>query len=289
MARKITTRKTSEQRREEANALQASIADQVANLPAQWLAYLGAVQRFGTYSLNNILLILSQRPDATQVAGFRQWQKAGRQVNRGAKSIKIFGFATKKYEDDDGEEATRTYYPVLSVFDIADTSPIESAEQGSGAVNANPTQRFSGEDPDGIYAAVEEYLSSEGWNVSRETLAGRLDGYTRYDTREVKVEASHNPALAADTILHEAAHALMHAHDAPGEYVAHRGLKECEAESVAYVVAGVLGLDTAQESIGYIAGWTKQDADLIRTTAERVLATSQRLLDALTAAEEATG
>src|SRR5438552_1259567 len=37
--------------------------------------YLGAVSRFHKYSLYNVLLIASQRPDATHVAGFRTWLK----------------------------------------------------------------------------------------------------------------------------------------------------------------------------------------------------------------------
>ena len=36
------------------------------------------------------------------------------------------------------------------------------------------------------------------------------------------------------------------------EYLEHRGLMETEAESVAYVVAGMLGIDTSAYSIGYI-------------------------------------
>ncbi len=33
---------------------------------------------------DNVWLILAQRPDATRVAGYRTWQRLGRQVNRGA-------------------------------------------------------------------------------------------------------------------------------------------------------------------------------------------------------------
>ena len=80
-------------------------------------------------------------------------------------------------------------------------------------------------------------------------------------------------------MLHEAAHALMHA-DAV-DYHQHRGVYETEAESVAYIVAGVLGLDTSSKSIGYIAGWTDGDIETVKSTATRVLATARTILDGI--------
>ena len=46
--------------------------------------WLTTMSRFHDYSLNNTLLIASQKPDATLVAGYTSWQKNfGRQVNKG--------------------------------------------------------------------------------------------------------------------------------------------------------------------------------------------------------------
>jgi antirestriction protein ArdC len=52
--------------------------------------YLRTAATFHAYSPNNVLLILSQRPDATRVAGYRAWQALGRQVKKGEKAISIF-------------------------------------------------------------------------------------------------------------------------------------------------------------------------------------------------------
>jgi hypothetical protein len=92
MGRKIITRST-EERQAEAEALHASIVKQVQQLAdnGQWRAFLELARSFHNYSLNNLLLILAQKPDATMVAGFRQWQTKGRQVHKGEKSIKFFG------------------------------------------------------------------------------------------------------------------------------------------------------------------------------------------------------
>ena len=97
------------------------------------------------------------------------------------------------------------------------------------------------------------------------------------------IDADLSPAQTAKTALHEAAHVLLHADEEPGEYAAHRGIKETEAESVAYVLAGLLGLDTAAYSIGYVAGWADGDPDTIRGPAARVLSAVHTLTDALTA------
>jgi len=47
------------------------------------------VQKFRTYSVLNVLLILTQCPNAGRVAGYRTWQSFGRQVKTGEKGIMI--------------------------------------------------------------------------------------------------------------------------------------------------------------------------------------------------------
>lgn len=52
-------------------------------------AYLRVMSRFHKYSWGNALLIYSQRPDATHVAGFNAWLKLRRCVRKGEKGIVI--------------------------------------------------------------------------------------------------------------------------------------------------------------------------------------------------------
>src|ERR1035438_203879 len=51
--------------------------------------YLAAIGRFHRYSLRNVMLIASQNPTATHVAGFHTWHKLGRFVKKGEKGILI--------------------------------------------------------------------------------------------------------------------------------------------------------------------------------------------------------
>src|SRR4051794_33379224 len=56
--------------------LLAALTEQVEKLtPSEgWREWLAVAGRFHSYSLNNQLLILPQRPTATRVAGYRTWQ-----------------------------------------------------------------------------------------------------------------------------------------------------------------------------------------------------------------------
>jgi len=292
MVRKVATQKSIEERREQAEVLQASIGEQVEQLrqSEQWTRFLQFAQAFHAYSLNNVLLILSQNPTATRVAGFRRWLELGRQVRKGEKSIKIFGYREREVTDEDdqnvavdvlgtGERVVR-YFPILSVFDQSQTDPTDPETEDPSQL----AQQLHGEDPMGILEAVTDYLTGQGWTVTRELIAGATNGYTTTDgTRRVVIDAELSPAQAAKTGLHEAAHVILHADEDHTEYVEHRGIKETEAESVAYVVAGILGLDTSSFSIGYVAGWSHGEAEAIRSTASRVLKTAHTLADAIAA------
>ena len=135
-------------------------------------------------------------------------------------------------------------------------------------------------------------MTARGWTVTREIIEGETNGYTTTDgSRRIVVDARLAPAQAAKTMLHEAAHALMHAADtasAEDRRDLHRGRMEVEAESVAYVLAGILGLDTAAYSVGYVAGWANGDTTAVADTARAVLATVHELADALDPTETDT-
>ncbi|WP_433862647.1 ArdC-like ssDNA-binding domain-containing protein [Streptomyces sp. L7] len=283
MSSKVITRHA-EERQAQAEALHASIVEQVQQLAdsGQWRTFLEFARSFHNYSLNNVLLILSQNPDATMVAGFRQWQAKGRQVRKGERSIKIFGYREKKTArpDSDTDEAAESdervarYFPTLSVFDIAQTDPIEGAEP----LPADPTRRLTGEDDHGIIAPLSAHLEAHGWSIHRAPLTS-ASGFTDPESHQVTLAENLAIEQAAKTLIHETAHIELHHIDDIDEYRAHRGRMEVEAESVAFIVAGLTGFDTSSYSIGYITGWANQDATIIRDTAARVLKTAHSIAE----------
>jgi hypothetical protein len=78
-------------------------------------SYLTAMAQFHHYSFQNILLIASQRPTASRVAGIRAWNQLGRRVKRGEKGIMIFapmiGFQRNRVEEWTAE---RTAAPFMT-------------------------------------------------------------------------------------------------------------------------------------------------------------------------------
>lgn len=133
-----TRKKLSPAQREAAKSARQAKVDKINVLMAQ-AEEQGLVEvpedfakSFERYSPRNQLLVLLQRPEATQVAGYRAWQAEGRQVKRGEKGIMIFGPSRKKTikEEKDGKEEERTISfapPVVTVFDISQTEEIAEA------------------------------------------------------------------------------------------------------------------------------------------------------------------
>jgi antirestriction protein ArdC len=279
--------RTIEEKKAQAEALHDSISTQVEDLrnTEQWTKFLAFATAFHTYSLNNLLLILSQRPDATQVAGFRKWQGLGRQVRTGEKSIKIFGYSTKKVtkvdENGDSQERQIARFPILSVFDTGQTNPIEGVE-----VAGSITAHLTGADDFGIIDTLSAHLVENGWTVERQSIPGDKNGYTNPEQKLIVLDANLSREHMAKTLIHETAHVLLGHTENMTEYTLHRGLMETEAESVAYIVAGLIGFDTSGFSIGYIAGWADADTELIKSTAGRVLHTAHQIAGILAPSTE---
>src|ERR687885_713321 len=124
--------------------------------------YLRTAATFHQYSTNNVLLILSQRPEATRVAGYRAWQALGRQVKKGEKAISIF--APRPYrvttEDEQGEEQTREglTFRSVPVFDVSQTE--------GDAIPTMEAPTLTGDAGQEIYAALVAFAAHEGLTVT---------------------------------------------------------------------------------------------------------------------------
>ena len=135
-----------------------------------------------------------------------------------------------------------------------------------------------------------ELIEANGLTVDTVADASHLqgaNGRTTLPSRTVSVRADMDDAAMVKTLIHEAAHVLMHRH--PRARYLPRPLKEVEAESVAYVVASVHGMPTDDYSFPYVAGWAGEDADkAIRETQARVNQAS-RIIIGVSPAEHKVG
>ncbi|HZD24159.1 MAG TPA: ArdC family protein [Acidimicrobiia bacterium] len=87
-----------------------------------WQQALAVAARFHDYSFANTQLIWAQAAGRgftpSRVAGYRTWQKLGRQVRRGEKGIQILAPITRTLEMEDGEAERRVIgFRVVHVFD----------------------------------------------------------------------------------------------------------------------------------------------------------------------------
>lgn len=272
-----------------ADAVQDLLGDLHAGVVAltegdEWRRFLDVARRFHRYSFLNTLAILVQRPDATRVAGYRRWQQLGRQVRRGERGIRILAPVTARQQAStpedapgaapDGTEEQRVVlrgFRVARVFDVSQTDGEPLPEP--------PVRALAGDAPVGLVDDLRRLIEREGFAYAVDTLPGHPGAYgvTDYDARTVTVRPDLAPAQQAKTTAHELGHVLLHH---PADDLG-RERREVEAESVAYVVCAAHGLPTDAYSLGYVAGWSGGDLDVVRATGERVLACARRVLDSL--------
>ena len=192
-------------------------------------AYLDVQARFHHYSWGNCLLIMSQRPTASQVAGYKTWQSLERQVRKGEHGIMIFAPCPYKreVERNDGETETREgmFFRAVHVFDVSQTD----GEDLPGV--EVPTVQDAA---DTLLAKLVDVATKRGIKVEFSAIESGAFGVSQKGT--VGVDNRHTTGQQAKTLAHELVHEAMHWDDKErGTFT--RNLAELEADSVAYVVA----------------------------------------------------
>jgi antirestriction protein ArdC len=236
-----------------------------------WKEWLAVQSRFHRYSFYNTLLILTQRPEASRVAGFHTWRQVGRHVRKGEHGIWILAPMTRRIRDEDGREDAEPVriisgFKPVTVFDVGQTDGEELPEVCT---------RLDGEDEAGVFARLVEVAGSIGYCVEDVEIPGESNGDCTFELRRIRVEVRNTPAQRVKTLAHEIAHAILH------EGFSDRALAELEAESTAYVVCSALGVTSDQYSFGYVAGWAgggdeaiariKSSGDRIHQAADAIL------------------
>jgi hypothetical protein len=140
---------------------------------------------------------------------------------------------------------------------------------------------LTGDAPDGITEQVTALIESLGFTVTTGD-CGPANGITSWLTHKVTIRADLEPAARLKTLLHETGHVLAHDPELDLEPSC-RGIKEVEAESIAFIVAHTIGLDTSAYSFPYVAHWASGvgDLDAVKATTERVIKHARTILDHL--------
>lgn len=240
-----------------------------------------AMGNLGKYSFNNQVYILMQMPEATTVHGMKKWNKLGRHIKPGSKSLKIFSPILKTVEEKekDGEgndvldkdgNPKKTRRQIVSgyeqgyVFDISQTDGREL-----DVYRFDETKIV--ENKDRILDGLRKVAESNGFTISyatKEELGSGCYGLCNHSTNEIKILEGMSDLQEVSTTVHECGHALAHSayrKDFEGlTPMEKREIKEVEAESIACVVCTYLGLDTQNFNFSYITGWAEGDIGKFR-------------------------
>ena len=213
-----------------------------------------------------------------------------RYVKKGEKGIRVIAPVTTKKEvetdkmdpstgqpvrDADGnpvkEKKTVIYrnFKMTSVFDVSQTEGEPLPALGVHQLEGHVT------DYDRFMDAMEELspVPISFGQVRGEEVKGFYDAAEK----KIVIRQGMSELQTMKTLIHEVAHSLLHSREQmeTDGVQKDRQTKEVEAESVAYTVCQMFGLDTSEYSFPYIASWSsgkdmkelKASMDTIRRTA----------------------
>jgi len=287
-------------REEKMSTIQKKLEDGVRAIftSEKYQEYISAMSKFPRYSINNCILIASQLPEASLVCGFRKWQtEFNRTVNKGEHGImilapikgktevveEVFDENNKAVVDENGNQKTekvtreyQTFRPVY-VFDVSQTSgdPLPTL-----ASELNETV-------DSFEEMKSVLISISPVPVSFETINGGANGYYSPTAGKIVIDERLPQLQMLKTMVHEIAHATLGHGSKEDKW--DRQTKEVQAESVAYWVTQMIGLDTSDYSFGYISGWSKdkevselkESLDVIKQTADKLSSSIEEKLKEL--------
>jgi hypothetical protein len=216
------------------------------------------------------MLIASQKPTATHVAGFHTWHKLGRFVKKGETGILILApiirpkIQTIERPETD-ESSTPVGFRAAYVFDISQTDGQDLPEIGH--VDGDPREY---RDRLGKFISNQGILLEYSQHIApaRGTSAGG----------KITLLPGQTPAEEFATLAHEVAHELMHRDERRAS--TSKRSRETEAEAVAFVVCHAIGLETGSAAQDYIQLY-EGDAMLLSESLEHIHQSASRILNAI--------
>jgi len=223
----------------------------------QFKKILESFSKFHNYSYQNNILIHMQKPNATFVAGYKQWEdKFNRHVKKGENGIAILAPYTYKKKETkiktveiDGEfvekevEETvkKTYFKTVYVFDVSQTKGEQLPTIDTSLENKKSD----------LLKLLKKFSYTEEIKVKTKTLSGTLKGYS--DGGKIVLNNNTNNTEKASILVHELAHELLH--NKKDRRNLNKEVKEMEAESVSFIVMNHFGIKTKSDK--YLALYKK--------------------------------
>ena len=262
----------------------------------KYQAYLRTMSHFHHYSINNQMLIFSQCPHATLVAGYQKWQNQfSRHVLRGEKGISILAPTPYKIKvekekldpdtklpllDADGNTITEEkevqipMFRPVKVFDVSQTDgkPLPERVKPPIAELTGNVEHYE--------AFMEALHRVSPVPIEIKPLSSDLDGFFSTAKQSIALRAGMSEVQTVCAAVHEIAHSKLHDYaKQPGSQPKDSSTEEIEAESIAYTVCAYFGIETSANSFGYVATWSKdKDLKAFKDSLDTIRKTSSDLI-----------
>lgn len=269
----------------------------------KYKSYLQTMSRFHKYSFNNTMLIAMQKPDATLVAGFNKWRDGfSRHVKKGEKSIKIIAPTPYKTKEEREKLDPQTKAPLLDASGKVQTEEVEIQIPMFRVVSVFDVSQTEGEPlptlASNLTGNVEQFevfmdaiKRTAPVPIKITPLPKDTDGYYHTEEKRIAIREGMSEVQTVSATIHEVAHSLLHNREIEKELQAqqdenakpikpkNRNTEEVEAESISFAVCSYYGIQTAENSLGYIAAWSKgKELSELRASLETINKTSSELI-----------
>jgi len=223
-------------------------------------------------SLRNYLLLRAQAPNARFFGTYKEWKSVGRYPKAGTGLFIYIPTFSKKDKDkkvdkEDGKQIIPRGYFLKKCY-FADTST-----EGKSIPDDWFTQKLGNEFKD-YYFLLKEVIESKGITISEDYSDSALGvSYGGRIALNRSLFEDEDFDRAFHVLIHEYAHEIMHKGSENRKLP--RGIKECQAEATAYIVAKSYGLDSPISS-DYLIHFGN-DAKTLMSNLRVVLEASQRI------------
>ncbi len=240
--------------------------------------YLAVMSRFRRYSWGNVLLIYSQRPEATHVGGYHFWLTLGRHVRKGEKGIVILApmVGRKRGADDEQleeNEKTRVFgFKACHVWDVTQTDGSDLPEFAT----------VTG-DPQDYLKRLIDFVGAQKIILEYDARIAPAKGMS--SGGKITLLPDLPPAEHLAVLAHEVAHEMLHRGERRTQTT--HTVRETEAEAVAFVIASAIGLDVNTASSDYVQLHGGDKATLAESLAV-IQQTAAAILQAIEPGETAT-
>lgn len=246
----------------------------------KYAEYLKVMSRFPTYSVNNQMLIRLQRPNATKVAGYNKWQQFERHVKRGEHGITIIAPTPYKKKIEEQKLDPDTKAPVLDAngkvvmeekeIEIPTFRPIKVFDYAQ--TEGKPLPQLAAD----LFGNVQHYEAfmealrrTSPVPLTIEPMQDNMDGFFSPTAQRIAIRQGMSEVQTVCACIHEMTHATLHNYEKqrmeaaagdpdkePPKPKTHQ-IEEIEAESTSYMVCQYFGIETGENSFGYVASYCK--------------------------------